>query len=405
MISPPPIDLLSVESFAGGQPHDQFRWLREHAPVYRHPEPDGPGFWAITRHADVDAVGRDADTYSSWRGGIHIPDATAEELAGARNMMLYMDPPMHTRFRLLVNKGFTPRNVASLAERIGVLSAQIVDDVIERGECDFVSDIAGALPSFVIAELMGIPLEDGRLLYAWTETMHAAEGAVPDAERQQAGQSMMEYAAQTARAKRAQPGSDIASILIQSEIDGDSLSEDEFNAFFLLLINAGGDTTRALVAGGMLALLQHPNELDRLRQDLDQLLPTAVEELLRYVSPVVYMRRTATRATSLGGKRLREGDKVVMYYGAANRDPAVFPDPDRLDVGRSPNDHQAFGGGGPHFCLGAHLARLEARTLLREVLLRLVELRVAGDVEWLPSVFIAAPRTMPVKFRPGPRRG
>jgi cytochrome P450 len=403
----PAIDLMDLLDFrnyeAEGQPHGLFRWLRRSEPVYRHRELGGPGFWAVTRYADVTAVSRDPVTYSSALGGIMIADARPEELAGARNMMLYMDPPRHVRYRKLVKGPFTPIAAERLQPRIAELAAEIVDEVIERGECDFVSDVAGELPSYVIAALMGIPLEDGRRLYLLTEKMHSDPAIVSLEERTAAMQEMLRYARDIAEKKRKQRGEDLASVLVDAAVDGERLSAEEFEYFFLLLVNAGGDTTRNLLAGGLEVLFRNPAERHRLERDLERLLPTAVEEMLRYVSPVVHMRRTATRDTALGGRRIAAGDKVVMFYGSANRDEDVFPDPDRFDVGRTPNEHVAFGAGGPHYCLGAYIARVEATAMLREVLTRMAGLEPAGPVERLASIFIAGPRRMPVRFRPGPR--
>ncbi len=397
----PSIDLISPASFANGQPHDQFRWLRRNAPVYWHPEPRGSGFWAVTRYDDVQAVGRDPETFSSYAGGIMLPDADEAGLAGARHMMLYMDPPRHTRYRLLVNRGFTRSRAQTLRPRIERLAAQIVDTVIERGECDLVSDVAGRLPSYFIADLMGIPLEDGFRLYELTEKMHAAPGAYPAEEQAAASGEMLQYARGVAAEKRTHPGDDLATQLLNAELDGERLSDDDFMWFFLLLINAGGDTTRNLVAGGMHYLFEFPEERRRLQADLDGLLDSAVEEMLRYVSPVVHMRRTATRDTVLHGQAIRAGEKVVMFYGAANRDEAVFPEPERFDVARRPNEQIAFGGGGPHFCLGAHVARIEIAAMVREILTRLPDIERAGPTEWLPSNFISGPRLLPVRFTPG----
>ena len=399
------IVLTALENYeAEGQPHAMFRWLRQNDPVYWHPQADGPGFWAVTRYEDVRTVSRDPETFSSYRGGIHIGTPNPQTLEGARNMMLFKDPPEHTRYRHLVNKGFTPRSAAMLTDRIQELARQIVDEVIERGECDLVTDIAGELPSYVIAELMGIPLEDGRELYEWTEIMHSTDHSIPLEKRQQALPNMLRYAQSVADAKRANPGNDIASKLVGSEVDGHELTDEEFDWFFLLLINAGGDTTRNLVAGGMEVLFHHPGERKRLQDNLEDLLPTAVEEMLRYCSPVVYMRRTATKDTELRGKQIREGDAVAVFYGSANRDEDEFPDPDRFDVSRTPNEHMAFGGGGPHYCLGAHVARIEAQAILREMLTRMPDMEPAGPVERLPSNFIAGPRHLPVRFTPGKRQ-
>jgi cytochrome P450 len=275
--------------------------------------------------------------------------------------------------------------------------------VVERGGCDLVTDVAGEMPSFVIAELLGIPLEDGRELYHLTEALHASSAAVGIEAQQAAFGQMFAYASQVYARKRDEPADDLATLLATGELDGRPIDEVDFFLWFLLLVDAGGDTTRNLVGGGVHALLQHPDQLAALRADVDGLLPSAIEELLRYVSPVVYMRRRATRDVELRGVRIAEGDRVVMYYGAANRDPEVFDRPHELDLRRSPNHHVAFGGGGPHFCLGAHIARIEIDALLREVLTRLDDLAPAGEATWLASSFISGPPHLPVTFRPGPR--
>jgi cytochrome P450 len=395
------IDLLDLAHYASGPPHHLFRRLRESDPVHWHAETNGPGFFAITRYADVVRVSRDSQTFSSWLGGTMVPDSPSEQLALMRLMMLNMDPPQHTKLRALVNKGFTPRMVAELRARISELAREIVDGVVERGECDFVLDVAGELPSYVIAELMGIPLDDGRRLYALTERMHtAAPTAAGIADAQAAIVEMMSYSSALREKKREKPAGDIASALLAAEIDGEKLSDLEFDMFFMLLINAGGDTTRNLVAGGMLALIENPVERARLAAE-PSLLPSAIEEMLRFCTPVVHFRRTATRATEIGGRKIEEGRKVVVFYASANRDAAVFAEPERFDVTRQPNEHVAFGGGGTHFCLGANLARVEIAALLEQVLSRLPDLELAGPVERLRSNFINGPRRMPVRFSPG----
>jgi cytochrome P450 len=390
------IDLLSPSSFAAGQPHDQFRWLRENDPVHWHDEPAGPGFWAVTRYDDVKAIGRDPETFSSVPT-IMIPDAEGLDV-GDHKMMITMDPPRHTEYRRLANPDFLPRAVRTMRPRVEELAAKIVDGVASRGECDLVEDIAGLMPSYVIAEMLGIPHEDGVALYKLTEAIHSA----PESQEPGAGMTavvnMFNYARGVYDEKSAQPGEDLASRLIAGEVDGHPVDVIDFNLFFLLLIDAGGDTTRNLVAGGMQALFDHPDQLSRLQSNLDVLLPTAIEEMLRWVTPVIYMRRTATRDTELGGKAIKTGDKVVMYYGSANRDAAAFDNADRFDVARRPNDHVAFGGGGPHFCLGAHIGRLEIEAMFRQILTRLPDIAPTGAAEWLPSNFISGPRHLPVKF-------
>src|SRR5215207_2894337 len=397
----PVIDLVDAATFAHGQPHDVYAWLREHDPVHWHAEPDGPGFWAVTRHADVRAVGRDAETFSSVPA-ISIADSEVFDIEG-HQMMLMMDPPRHTRYRRLVNNRFTPRAAVRLEERIEGLARRIVDEVIERGSCDLVTDIAGELPSFVVAELMVLPLDDGRRLYELTEIIHTAPTALPEGAMEAAVGEMFAYSSGVIAEKRARPGDDLSSALLQSEVDGSPLDDIDFNLFFLLMVDAGGDTTRNLVSGGMLALFDHPGERARLDADPEGLLSSAVEEMLRWVSPVVYMRRTARRDSEIAGQKIASGDKVVMYYGSANRDPSVFDEPERFDVARTPNDHVAFGGGGPHFCLGAHLARIEIKALFRELLARIPDLEPDGPVEWLPSNFISGPKHMPVRYTPGRR--
>lgn len=405
----PRIALLDPDSFAAGQPHDQFRWLREHDPVHFHPEPDGgPGFWALTRYSDVRAVGRDADTFSS-EPTIMIPDGglTGDDV---HKMMLMADAPDHARLRKIASRDFVPRAARLLRPRIEEIAREIVDGAARRGGCDLVADVAGLMPSYVIAEMLDMPHEDGVALYALTEAIHSAPGerdpAAPDPIA-----AMFGYARELWERKLRRPGDDLASRIVHASVGGRKLDETDFALYFLLLVDAGGDTTRNLVAGGIQALFENPEAFAALRADPDRLLPSAVEELLRWVSPVVHMRRRARRATTLGGRDIAEGDKVVMFYGAANRDPAHFPDPDRLDLTRTPNDHLAFGGG-PHFCLGAHVGRIEISALLREILTRLPDLAPAGPVTWQRSVFISGPQTMPVRFRsrfrrapPGPGTG
>jgi cytochrome P450 len=392
------IDLLSPSSFAHGQPHEQFAWLREHDPVHRHPEPGADGFWAVTRYADVRSVGRDPATFSSGPS-IMIPDDGAMDL-GEHQMMIMTDPPQHSALRKIVAREFIPRVAQAMRPRIETLATRIVDQVADAGSCDLVTDVAGLMPSYVIADMLGIPHEDGVALYELTEAIHAAPESQAPGAAMMAVLEMFNYANGVWEARRSEPTDDLASLIAHATIDGRDLDVIDFNLFFLLLIDAGGDTTRNLVAGGMDALFAHPAQLAWLTEDLDARLAPAVEELLRWISPVVYMRRTAQRDTELRGVPIAAGDKVVLYYGSANRDPAVFgPTAGVLDLTRTPNDHIAFGGGGPHFCLGAHIARVEIHSILREVLTRLVDLRPAGETEWLPSTFISGPKHLPITYR------
>jgi cholest-4-en-3-one 26-monooxygenase len=393
------IDLCDRDAYVAGVPHEAFTRLRAEAPVHWHDEADGPGFWSVHRYADVVKVNRDNLTFSSARRGALIHELDADSLEQQRLMMLNMDPPMHTRYRKLVNRGFTPRMLGMLEERIRQQAIGIVEGVAEKGSCDFVTEVAAELPLQVIAEIMGVPHEDRHMVFDWSNRMIGAEDPEYQAkEREAAFAASMElyaYANSLAAERRAHPGDDIISVLLQSEVDGERLSELEFDLFFLLLAVAGNETTRNLISHAMLALIEHPDERQLLLED-PSLLPGAVEEMLRWGTPVMHFRRTATTDTEVGGQPVAEGDKVVIWYISANRDEAVFDDPYRFDVRRTPNEHVAFGGGGPHFCLGANLARMEIRLMFQELLPRLADMELAGPVERLRSNFINGIKHMPV---------
>jgi cytochrome P450 len=392
------VDLADPDTYASGMPFDAFRELRRLAPVAWHPHDGGPGFLALTGYDEILAVSRDSTTWSSQASGVFFEIPTPEDEYQLALMMLTMDPPRHTKLRSLVSKGFTPRQVTKLNSHVADTARRIVDDVAERGECDFVDDIAGALPSYVIAELLGIPLQDGRRLYELTEIMNTGSVGERDAVLG-AQMQMFQYGTELAARKRAEPGDDIATSLLHAEVDGERLTDLEFNMFFLLLINAGGDTTRNLVAAGILAMMEHPAEQARLAAT-PSLLPTAIEEMLRYTSPVTVFVRTATTDTELRGTPVKAGDRVALFYPSANRDEAHFEDPDRFDITRAPNPHLAFGGGGTHFCLGANLARVEASAIIPEVLSRMPDLELARPVERVRSNLMNGIRSMPVTFTP-----
>ncbi|NKB99047.1 MAG: cytochrome P450 [Pseudomonadales bacterium] len=394
------IDLLNPASFAQGHPLEQYRWLRDNDPVYWHEEPNGPGFWALTRFEDVAEVGREPFTYSS-EPTIMIPDPeTGMELStGDHKMMLMMDPPQHTLFRKTISREFTRGPAAELRPRISELAAAIVNKVIDAGECDFVEQVAGELPSYVIAELMGIPLEDGRELYKLTETIHSAPEAVPEGAQTEAVMKMFAYAQEVYREKRNTPTDDLASQIVHAQVEGRSLDEVDFQLFFTLLIDAGGDTTRNLVAGGLYELIRNPQGLrDWQEHRSSELDSSAREELLRIVSPVIYMRRTLTKDVELHGKLLKAGDKVVRYFGAANFDDRKFTQPTHLDLNRYPNEQISFGTG-THVCLGQHIARVEIDCIFHEILDRMTDFRLPEEPVWLESNFISGIKKMPLEFQ------
>lgn len=397
------IDLYDPALFASGHPAEVYRTLRQSPRLHWNPEPGARGYWAVTRFADVLDIERDFQTFSS-EPTIMIADPLASVTLGDAKMMLMIDPPQHTGFRKLIRGAFSKDASLERSDWLEDLARRIVDAVIERGECDFVADIAGEMPSYVIAHLMGLPLADGRELYKLTEIIHSAPETLPPNAGAEAVAKMFAYGMQVIVEKRARPAEDLATRLLEAEVDGKRLSDEEFLLFFLLLIDAGGDTTRNLLGGGLLALLAEPAALKWLREDIPARLPAAREELLRYISPVIYMRRTATRDTRIGETEIAAGDKVVLYYGAANRDAERFRDPERLDLARTPNEHLAFGAG-PHVCLGQHLARLEIDAMLREILMRMHDIEVTEAPEWLASTFISGPRRLPIRFRPGTRAG
>ena len=405
------IDLLDRDVFTRGVPHEWFTFLRREAPVYKHPEPEGPGFWVVTKHADVVTVGRDGTTYSSdqKRGGVvgleQLPADAPEFVSEDANLMLTMDAPEHTRHRKLVNRGFTPRQIGMLEPHIRELTNRILDEVIERGECDFVVDVAAELPLQVIAEMIGVPQEDRHKVFEWSNRMIGSEDPeyiVTDEEVTGAQVEMFMYANELAAERRASPRDDIITALLEAEIDGDRLSEMDFNLFFLLLAVAGNETTRNSISHGVRAFCDFPDQYQLLVDD-PTLASSATEEIVRWASPVMYFRRNVTRDTELRGQPIKAGDKVSIWYISANRDEDVFDDPFAFDIRRNPNEHVGFGGGGPHHCLGANLARMEIEVLLEEMARRVPSIERIGDADPLRSNFIAGIKHMPVRFPKGAR--
>jgi len=395
------VDLLE-DAWAQGVPHEAFELLRREAPVFWHAEPDGPGFWAVTRHADVVAVSRDPATYSSERGSTFIDDQTDEALAQIRLTILNMDPPKHHRYRRLVSRGFTPRMVGQLIETIEKRAERIVGQVADQGGCEFVEDVAAKLPLEMICEMIGLPEPDWQRMFELSNLLVGFDDpdyrANPEAGAEAAAE-IYAYCDAVAADRRADPRNDLMSALVHAEVDGERLDDLDLNLFFVTLVVAGNETTRNLINHSMLALIDNPDQAQRLRDDPD-LWSTGVEEMLRWGTSIHNFRRTATCDTELHGQPIAEGDKVVMYYMSANRDEDVFVDPYRFDVGRNPNDHVAFGGGGVHFCLGANLARAEIKAVMRQLVDRLDGFETAGEVRRLRSVFVNGVKEMPLSFRP-----
>ena len=399
------IDLSDSRNYVAEVPHEWFAALREQAPVFWHEEKDGPGFWAVTKYNDCVAVNRDAEHFSSARKAPFIWDLPEDAIEQQRLMMLVMDPPLHTRYRRLVSKGFTPRMIAQLEEKIHRTTDRIIDTVIEKGEADFVTDISAELPLIVIADLLGVPQDDRHSMFDWSNRMIGREDSeygITEEEATAAAFELYAYAEKLFADKRADPHEDLMSSLTQVEVEGEKLSEIELELFFLLLTVAGNETTRNLISGAMATFFSFPDQWQRLSDDRT-LLPTAIEEMLRFVTPVMNFRRQTTSPVEIGGQKIGEDEKVVFFHISANRDSEIFDDPDRFDVGRTPNPHIAFGGGGPHFCLGANLARMEIKVMFEHLLDRLPDLHPEGETQRLRSSFINGVKHLPVGFTPGRR--
>jgi cytochrome P450 len=427
------VDPLTYET---GPPFGLLRRLRSESPVVwveepaLHGQPAGSGFWLVLRHGDVERVLRDPGTYSSWLGATQVRDAA--DLEWVRRMMLNMDPPDHSRLRRLLTRSFTPRAVAALTDAIEATAARLVDRMIDgepEGVCDFAKDVAADLPLLTLAEVLGVPAEDRWLMFDWsnrvigwqdpdyagsavfdgsggTEMARAAlqlrpapdaGGRMPDPRTRTGMPDLYAYARLLAEHKRGSPGADVMSILLaQADESGGGVSDAEFENMFWLFAVAGNETLRNGLPGGLIALLEHPDQLAAVRADRS-LLPGAVDEMLRWWTPVMVFRRTAGRDAQLAGARIRAGDKVVVSFTSANRDESVFPEPDRFDVRRSPNPHLSFGHG-PHFCLGGQLARTQMHALFGELLRRTRVLEPAGPPALLRSSFQRGVKRLPLHW-------
>ncbi|MFA1544718.1 cytochrome P450 [Actinomadura chokoriensis] len=401
----PEIDIIDPGAYErGGIPHRQFQWLRDNDPVHWHQDPNEgvPGFWAVTRHADVVSVSRRADPYSSHERSAMFEEFSDEDIAMYGQMMLFQDPPDHTRLRSMVNKGFTPRMIGRLEDHIRKICNELIDEAAPLGECDFVERFAAPLPLYTICELLGAPLEDREKIFHWSNKLVAfndPEFVEGREESTLCAAEFAEWGGQLAAARESTPRDDIVTKLLTPDADGSRISLEEFQLFVIMLSIAGNETTRTATAGGMLAFFERPDQWERLRADRS-LLPTAVEEIVRWVSPLNQFRRTALVDTELGGKEIKAGDKVVLFYGSANRDERVFENPFTFDVGRDPNPHIGFGGGGPHYCLGTHLARMNLRIIFDTILDRMPDIRLAGEPRRLRSNFVNGYKEIPVSFTP-----
>ncbi|HKS43603.1 MAG TPA: cytochrome P450 [Amycolatopsis sp.] len=408
------IDIFDPRVFSRGLPHEAFRRLRDTEPVSWQEEhevldwPAGPGYWAITRYADVKHVLRTPEIFSSWLGATQIRDPEPDDLAFIRRMILNMDPPDHQRLRRIVSGVFTRRRLAQFADRIADRARELLAAVAPRGHCDLPVEVTDDYPLMNLADLLGVPPADRGLLLGWTNRVigyqdpeHAEVVRGPDGKpinpRSPAMLSdMFAYAQQLAAEKRKHPADDLMTALVHASVDGRALDDAELEMFFFLVVIAGNDTVRSALPGGVLALAEHPEQYRRLRRR-PELLPAAIEEMLRWHPPVLTFRRTAARDTELSGQRVRAGDKVVVYFASAHFDERAFPDPSTFDIAREPNDHLAFGQG-PHLCLGAQFGRIQLQVFFREFLAQLPEVRIDGEARHLTSNFINGITHLPLRW-------
>ncbi|MEY2569742.1 MAG: hypothetical protein QOE63_92 [Acidimicrobiaceae bacterium] len=395
-------DILSADVFQQLGHHDVFERLRADDPVHWHVDGAGNGFWCLTKHADVQMANRDTDTFTVTRGFTLI-DVDTDPLKGT--MMLEMLPGMdgerHSRYRRIVNRGFTPKTLRLIEDHLRHKAKVIVDNVIDRGHADFVDDIAAELPLQAICELVGVPDEDTHRVLAWGNAMTGIDDPnIGDIEvGMNEAMELLLYANELKLLRAADPKDDIITKLTNAAADEEGLTDAELGFFFILLVVAGNETTRNATAHGMQALLANPDQLAKLQADPSpERIERAVEEILRWSTPILYFRRTATRDVELRGKTIKQGDWVVLWYASANRDEEVFPEPFTFDIDRWPNDHVTFGGGGPHFCLGANLARMELRLIFTELMSRLPHLRADGEADMLRSNFIGGIKHLPVRW-------
>jgi cholest-4-en-3-one 26-monooxygenase len=411
------IDLTDLDVFATRMPHDWFDLLRREAPVWRHPETaDEESFWVVSTYDRITEVHRAGLAYShqtgpgrNGAGGISLHDSRPE--MGVGSQMVMTDPPKHTQLRKLVNRGFTPRMVSRLEQTMRLRTDIIIDRVATRGTADFVVDIASELPLMAIADIVGVPMDDRGKLFTWTNQVLGSndpefevEGGRESYDVSPGMVSLFHYSRELANKRRAEPADDLWTKLIGARAtmeDGTvvELSDLEQDMFFSLLILAGNETTRNAISGGLVAFLDHRDQWELLARR-PELIDTAVDEILRFTSPVNYFRRTATVDCELGGQSIRAGEKVTLWYPSGNRDESAFADPHRFDITRTPNHHMTFGAGGPHFCLGASLAKLELKVMFEGLVNRLPDIEAAGPPERLRNNLLNSLKHLPVKFTP-----
>jgi cytochrome P450 len=393
------VDLASPDTFVAGVPHDVLTALRRDDPVHWQEMDGEPGFWAVLKHADIVHVAREPNLFSASEGGVVVENLDPESLEMMRGMLLAMDPPRHTDYRQPLSERFKARVIAGLEPAIRDICRGLFAAAAENGEVEFVHEVTSGLPSRVIGELMGLPEDDWPHIHALAERNTSGQDAdYASGDANSGSIEMAMYAIQFAARRRAEPvREDLTSFILGSDFNGHPMDDIDFGKFFVQLVTAGNDTTKTMLSSGLLALLEHPDQLAALRADRS-LIPGAVEEILRWANPLHYFRRTATADTSIRGVDIAAGDKVAMYYTSANRDEDVFgADAQRFDITRHPNPHLSFGIG-THFCLGVHLARLEGRVFFDELLSTFASIELAGQPVRVRSNLNNALKKLPIRL-------
>ena len=399
------LDVVDPDTFVEGVPLEAFATVRETAPVYWQEQRThwDEGFWVVTRYEDIQEVSRTPEVFSSYERGSLLNTENGMDpeagLAMTRMIMLNMDPPEHSAYRNIVQRAFTPRTIRDLEPRLVQFANEIIDRALEKGEGDFVKDVAAELPLLAICELVGVPAEERDLVFELSNRLVGGDDPEFRREPEEAQLAMAEmymFADRIAAARQECPAEDVATRLLQASVDGTSLTQEQFDIFFMLLMVAGNETTRNAITHGMQAFFEHPEQWELFKAERP--LESATEEIIRWATPVMQFQRTAMQDTVLSGQPIKKGERVAIYYTSGNRDASALADPDRFDVTRKDNEHLAFGGGGPHFCLGANLARAEIRILFDTIAERMPDIAPLGPPRVLRSNFLHAIKELPVRY-------
>jgi cholest-4-en-3-one 26-monooxygenase len=401
---PAGFDFTDPDLYARRVPAEEFAELRRTSPVWWNAQRrgsagfDDEGYWVVTRHADIMEISRHSDLYSSYENTAlirHKEGITRDEVEVQRVILLNMDPPEHTAVRAIISRGFTPRSISNLRDGLRVRAARIVATALAEGTGDFVADVACELPLQAIADLIGVPQEDRQKIFQWSNQMIGSDDPEFENAEMNAAMEILAYAMEMAEDRRANPRDDIVTKLVNAEIDGQHLSDDQFGYFVLMLAVAGNETTRNAISHGMMGFFANPDQWELFKAERPE---TAADEIIRWGTPVTVFQRTALADTELGGQAVKAGDRLGLFYRSANFDESVFDHPERFDILRSPNPHLGLGGTGAHYCLGANLAKMEIGLIFNAIADAMPDIRLAGDAERLRSGWLNGIKHLPVSY-------